>query len=76
MGILDKTEYMVTCRHCGSSESVAVPDRGSRWSGPRWEQGPEAVLFSVEWTDGGLSEPQIRVANCKKCNLIASVSCR
>ena len=73
MGTIDKTVYKLTCPKCSSSETSAVLDKGSGWSGSWWQSSATFLQFDTEWTGGAEVEPTLVSATCKKCGTAATV---
>jgi len=74
MGVIDKTEYRLTCSQCNTSETSKVLDKGSGYGGSSWQEGATFTLFTTEWSGGGGSqEPRLTLAVCKACGRNAKV---
>lgn len=74
MGIIDKTTYLLTCPQCGASEAGDVLDKGSNWSGSRWQSDATFERFETSWSGGDSTEPDIVSATCKQCGVAAQRS--
>ena len=72
MGVSDKLWVKLTCLGCGASETSTCLDKGSMWSPPYWTE-LSFGEFSVSYTGGGSTEPEVRAASCKKCKGRATV---
>lgn len=73
MGIIDKCTYTLTCLKCTESEEASVFDRGSNWSGSYWSGSAVFHKFDTKWEGGGVIEPDLITAKCKKCGAEPSV---
>lgn len=73
MGVIDHTNYEVSCPNCCAKESFRILDKGSGYGGSHWQGGPSSELFGLQWTAGGGSEPDLLKAVCKKCGTVATV---
>lgn len=71
MGIIDQTNYRLSCPQCGSAETAKVLDKGSNWSRPNWQRGAKFDHFETVWSGGGSTEPGLVSATCKQCGVAA-----
>lgn len=74
MGIIDKSNYKLSCAKCGTEETGSVLDKGSGWGGSHWQSGATFLLFDTSWAGGGKQEPKLTSAVCKECGGAAQVS--
>lgn len=74
MGTIDQTTYTLTCPVCEQVEKRKVLDKGSSFGGSSWQSGVQFDNFEVSWTGGGVSEPSLVKALCKKCNIEPTIS--
>ncbi len=72
MGVIDKTEYRLTCPQCDTSETSKVLEKGSEYGGS-WQDGTSFKHFTTEWSGGGSQEPRLTLAICKACGGSAKV---
>ena len=73
MGTIDKLWVKLTCETCGATETASALDKGSMWSGSHWLGLGGFSLFEVHTSGGGLKEPEVTTASCKKCRAPAGV---
>ena len=69
MGTIDKTTYHLKCPECLIEESSSILDKGSNWNGSYWQSNAHFTNFKTEWSGGGNSEPNLRMAYCNICNV-------
>ncbi len=74
MGIIDKKNYTLTCKNCNEMESSFILDKGSSWNGSSWDSKATYSKFDTYWDGGGIKEPELLSATCKKCNIPASLT--
>lgn len=74
MGTIDQKTYTLTCQNCHKVEKGKVLDKGSSFGGSSWQSKVDFINFDVKWVGGGISEPEIISANCKKCKGISNVT--
>ena len=76
MGTIDSCSYTLACLICKTSETRAILDKGSNWSGSHWQHGAEFDGFITEWTGAGKDEPRLESAKCILCGSEAQRSSR
>ncbi len=73
MGIIDSTDFTLTCPNCGEAESGRAVQYGSSWSHGGWSNPPDFKKFVVQWQEDKSYGPLVRAATCQKCGAAASV---
>jgi hypothetical protein len=67
MGIIDRSNYTLTCKECNVSESASISDHGSTFGGSWWNASARFKNFDAAWEGGGRTEPTLVKATCKQC---------
>ena len=74
MGTIDKNIVTLCCSSCGKSEILTAVEKGSVYGSSGWNDFNEAAYFNVTSEGGGMSEPHVVSAKCKKCNHNADIT--
>lgn len=74
MSIIDKNQFVITCRKCGEKQEVRVLQKGSAYGGGDWTSPPPMKAFDAEWRDHGAAGPMIHKATCRACGVEAKVA--